>query len=238
MARRPSKRLPKPPLLQRLRGNFFTGLVVVLPIFLTVYLLWATIGFIDAKVVPLVPARYNPENIFGRNIFGFGVVVFLIFTTLVGSLTKGFFGHRLLNAGEGLVERMPVVRSIYNALKQIIETMLSQSGTTFQQACLIEYPRKGLWSLAFISTTAKGEIPVRLGEPDLLSVFVPTTPNPTSGFLLFAPRSEVVMIDMTIEEAAKLVISAGLVTPPPPQPQPPATTSARGPGRRVAKIAT
>ncbi len=235
MARRPVKRLPKPSLAQRLRGNFLTGLVVVLPVFLTFYLLWVTIGFIDAKVVPLIPARYNPENVFGRNIFGFGLVVFLVFTTLIGSVTKGFFGRRILQAGEGLVERMPVVRSIYGGLKQIVETMLSQSGTSFQQACVIEYPRKGIWSVAFISTPTKGEIPGKVNEPDLVSVFVPTTPNPTSGFLLFVPRRDIVLIDMTIEEAAKLVISAGLVTPPPPSSAPAGT---RGGGRKVAKLAT
>lgn len=231
MARKPLKRLPKQTLVQRLRGNFFTGLVVVLPVFLTIYLLWAVIGLIDAKVVPLVPARYNPENVFGRNIFGFGLVVFLVFTTLIGALTKGFFGRRLLHAGERMVERMPVVRSIYNGLKQIVETMLSQSGTSFQQACMIEYPRKGLWSVAFVSTPTRGEIPVKLGEPDLVSVFIPTTPNPTSGFLLFVPRRDIVMIDMTIEEAAKLVISAGLVTPPMP-------AAAAGPRSEPQKVAT
>ena len=231
MARRPTKRLPKQTLLQRLRGNFLTGLVVVLPVFLTIYLLWAVIGLIDAKVVPLVPARYNPQNVFGRNIFGFGLLVFLVFTTTIGALAKGFFGRRILHAGERMVERMPVVRSVYNGLKQIVETMLSQSGTSFQQACMIEYPRKGLWSVAFISTQAKGEIPVKVGEPDLVSVFIPTTPNPTSGFLLFVPRRDIVLIDMTIEEAAKLVISAGLVSPPMPRPVAESDT------RKVAKIA-
>jgi uncharacterized membrane protein len=109
---------------------------------------------------------------------------------------------------------MPVVRSVYNGLKQIVETMLSKSGTSFKQACLIEYPRKGIWSIAFISTDARGEVPLKAGEPDLVSVFLPTTPNPTSGFLLFVPRRDVVVLDMTIEDAAKLVISAGLVSPP------------------------
>lgn len=235
MARKPRKRLPKLSLLQRLRGDFLTGLVVVLPIFLTIYLLWAVIGLIDAKVVPLVPARYNPENVFGRNVFGFGVMVFLIFTTMVGALTKGFFGRRLLHMGESLVERMPVVRSIYNGLKQIFETILSQTGTSFQQACLVEYPRKGLFAVAFISTDTRGEIPVKAGEPDMVSVFLPTTPNPTSGFLLFVPRRELIPLDMTIEEAAKLIVSAGLVGPPLPNP---AKANAAGNGRKLAKLAT
>ena len=233
MARKPVRRVrraPKPPLLQRLRGNFLTGLVVVLPRFLTGYLLWATIAFIDAKVVPLIPGSYNPENIFGRNIFGLGLLVFLAFTTLVGALTKGIVGRQILQTGERLVERTPIVRSLYNGLKQIVETIFSQSATSFKQACLVEYPRKGIWSVVFVSTPAKGELPVKAGEPDLVSVFLPTTPNPTSGFLLYVPRRDLVPLDMTIEEAAKLIISAGLVSPPS---APPAAA-----GAKVAKLAT
>lgn len=236
MARRPSPRgtrIPRPTVLQRMRGDFLTGLVVVLPVFLTFYLVWATIGLIDSRVVPLIPARYNPENVFGRNIFGFGLLVFLVFTTLIGALTKGLFGRQVILWGESLVERMPIVRSVYNGLKQIVETMLSQSGTSFQEACLIEYPRRGLWAVAFISTATKGEIPTKAGEPDLVSVFLPTTPNPTSGFLLFVPRRDVVPLAMTIEEAAKLVISAGLVSPA----EAPGASAATGP-RKVATLAT
>ncbi len=216
MARKPTTRLrraPRPTLLQVLRGNFLTGLVIVLPTFLTVYVVYVLVGIVDARVIPLIPAQYNPQNVFGRNIFGFGLVIFVAFTILVGALAKGLIGARLIHYGEGLVDRMPVVRSIYNALKQIVETMLSQSSTSFQQACLVEYPRKGLWAVAFVSTEARGEIPGRTGEPELLSVFLPTTPNPTSGFLLYVPRRDVIPLDMSIEEAAKLIISAGLVTP-------------------------
>jgi uncharacterized membrane protein len=232
MAQKPirrSRRVPKPPLLQRLRGDFLTGLVVVLPMFLTGYLLWATIAFIDAKVVPLIPGRYNPENIFGRNIFGLGLLVFLVFTTLVGALTKGIVGRQILQTGERLVERTPIVRSLYNGLKQIVETIFSQSATSFKQACLVEYPRKGIWSVVFVSTEARGEIPGKVGEPDLVSVFLPTTPNPTSGYLLYVPRRDLIPLDMTIEDAAKLIISAGLVAPP----VPPANGT-----RKVAKLAT
>jgi uncharacterized membrane protein len=233
MASKPTRRktrAPRTPLLQRLRGDFLTGLVVVLPMFLTVYLVWSAIGFVDSRVVPLIPRAYNPENIFGRNIFGLGVLVFLVFTTLVGALTKGLVGRQIVLFGERLVERTPVVRSIYNGLKQIVETIFSQSGTSFQHACLVEYPRRGLWAVAFVATDTRGEIPAKAGEPDLVSVFLPTTPNPTSGFLLFVPRRDVIPLDMTVEEAAKLVISAGLVTPP-------SATQADG-TRKVAKLAT
>ena len=232
MARKPVRRkarVANPSVFQRLRRDFLTGLAVVLPVFLTIYFVWAVIGFIDNKVVPLIPTRYDPENIFGRNIFGFGVIVFLVFTTLVGALTKGFFGRRILHFGEGIVERMPVVRSVYNGLKQIVETMLSQSNQSFQQACIIEYPRKGIWAVAFVSTPTGGEIPAKSGQDELLSLFLPTTPNPTSGFLLFVPREDVTMLDMSVEQAAKLVISAGLVNPN-------ELPTAAAPSRKPAKV--
>jgi uncharacterized membrane protein len=238
MARKPVKRArrtPRTPLVQRLRGNFLTGLVVVLPAFLTLYLLWVTISFVDARVTPLIPARYNPEDIFGRSIFGLGLLVFLAFTTLVGALTKGFIGRRVIHYGELVVERMPVVRSIYNALKQVMETVLSPSAGSFKQVCLIEYPHKGMWSLAFVSTEARGEVAERLEEvadDTILSVLMPTTPNPTNGFLFYVPRRDVILLDMSIEDAAKLIISAGLVQRPPPAPPPSA------PSRRPAKLAT
>ena len=201
-------------LLQRIRGNFFAGIVLVGPVVLTIYLAWAAITFIDQAVVPWVPQWMRPYADFGEDIPGFGVFVFLIFTTVVGWLTKNFFGRQIVRMVEGWVSRMPVIRSIYNALKQIAETILSQSQTSFKQACLIQYPREGLWAIAFVSTDTRGEIPGKATEPEMVSVFLPTTPNPTSGFLLFVPKRDVVLLDMTVEEAAKLVISAGLVVPP------------------------
>ncbi|MGG7565901.1 DUF502 domain-containing protein [Rhodovulum sp. DZ06] len=200
----------------RWRANFLTGLVIVAPVALTIYLIWTVIEFIDAKIVPWVPAVYNPSSYLGVNVPGFGVLVFLIFTAAVGTFTRNVFGRQLVLLGESWVDRMPLVSSLYAAFKQIIETVLSQSKTSFQKACLVEYPRKGIWAVAFVSTEAKGEVAARVdgdGEP-LMSVFLPTTPNPTSGFLLFVPARDVVELDMTVEEAAKLVISAGLVTPP------------------------
>ncbi len=208
------KKTVKPSILQRFRTNFLTGLVIVAPILLTIYLIWWIITLVDGLIVPWVPAIYNPSYYLGTDIPGFGVVVFLLFTGLVGALTKGLFGRQLLKFGESLVDRMPVVRSIYNAIKQIAETVLSQTNSSFQHACLVEYPRKGIWAIAFVSTETKGEVNVRTGDQTVLSVFLPTTPNPTSGFLLFVPKADVVLLDMTVEEAAKLVISAGLVTPP------------------------
>ncbi len=218
MARKPVRRAPRTSLLQRLRMNFLTGLVVVLPALLTIYVVWITIGFVDARVIPLIPSRYNPENVFGRNIFGLGLIVFVAFTALVGAMTKGFVGRRIIHYGELAVERMPVVRSIYNGLKQMMETMLSPTGSSFKQACLIQYPHKDMWSIAFVSTEARGEIGAKLAtvaDDAILTVLMPTTPNPTTGFLFYVPRREVIMLDMPIEDAAKLIISAGLVQPPP-----------------------
>jgi len=148
------------------------------------------------------------------NVKGYGVSVFLIYTIFVGSLAKGFLGRAILSRAERLVDRMPVVRSIYNGLKQIAETILSQSNSSFERACLVEYPRKGIWAVAFVSTGTKGEVLEKLpGNEPYLSIFLPTTPNPTSGFLLFVPKKDVILLDMDIESAAKLVISAGLVNP-------------------------
>lgn len=220
MARKPREKLgviPRPPrrsFLQRLRGNFLAGIVLVGPVALTIYLAWTAITVIDAAIVPWVPSVYNPGTYLGSDVPGFGVIVFLLFTAIVGWLTKNLFGRQLVRLAEGWVSRMPVIRTIYNALKQIAETILSQSKTSFRKACLIEYPRKGLWAVAFVSTDTRGEIPARAGAPEMISVFLPTTPNPTSGFLLFVPRADVVILDMSVEDAAKLVISAGLVTPP------------------------
>lgn len=203
----------KPGFWQSARANFLTGVIVVVPIALTLYLTWAFITFVDAKVVPLVPAPYNPRTYIDADIPGFGLVIFFVFTTVVGYFAKRVFGKQLIRLGESIVSRMPVVRSVYHAVKQIVETVLSQSKSSFRQACLVEYPRRGVWAIAFIATDTKGEIADR-SETDMVSVFLPTTPNPTSGFLLFVPKEDVIPLDMTLEEAAKLVISAGLVVPP------------------------
>ena len=220
------KRRNKPGLFARLRSNFIAGLIIVAPIGLTVWLIWTVVGWVDSWVWPFVPNAYQPEELVNRilglegaeriavNVRGIGVVIFLIFTVIVGWIGKGLIGRSFLGIGERLVDRTPVVRSIYNAVKQIAETVFSQRDTSFAKACLVEYPRKGIWAIAFISINAKGEIDAKLtdGEP-IVTVFLPTTPNPTSGFLLFLPLRDVKPLDMTVEDAAKQIISAGLVYP-------------------------
>ena len=215
----------KPGIFARLRGNFLAGLIIVAPIGLTFYFIWTIVGWVDGWVWPFIPQDYHPEALINRffgnpedpiniNVRGVGVVIFLIFTVLVGWIGKGLMGRSLLRFGERLVERMPVVRSIYNGVKQIAETVFSQRDTSFDKACLVEYPRRGIWAIAFISINAKGEVYTKLSNgEEFATVFLPTTPNPTSGFLLFLPRSDVKELDMSVEDAAKLVISAGLVYP-------------------------
>jgi len=216
-----------------LRTSFLTGIVVIAPIGLTLWLIWTVINWIDSWVLPFIPAAYRPSNYFGLDMPGIGVVIFLVFAVLVGWLAKGLIGRSLIGWGEKIVDRMPVVRSIYNGLKQIAETVFAQTETSFDRACLVEYPRKGIWAVAFISTNAKGEVARSLDSMGpIVSVFLPTTPNPTSGFLLFVPRADVIPLDMKVEDAAKLVISAGLVYPNSKIPPVPAAAQPPVPGER------
>lgn len=210
---------PKRGLFASLRASFLTGLVVITPIGVTIWLIWALTGWIDSWVLPLIPGPYNPVTLireytgFEVNIRGLGVATFILFTLLVGWIAKGLIGRSLIVWAESLVLSIPLIKSLYSGLKQIVETVLAQGQQNFDKACLVEYPRKGIWAIAFISTNAKGEIARRHGEEEMVSIFLPTTPNPTSGFLLFVPKKDVTVLDMGVEDAAKLIISAGLVYP-------------------------
>ncbi|MAN64105.1 MAG: hypothetical protein CMI60_19395 [Parvibaculum sp.] len=199
----------------RLRTYFLTGLAVAAPIWITIYLLRWFVEFIDTYVVGFFPDQYQPDQLLPFTVPGIGVIIGLVGLTFLGALTANFLGRRILAFGERLVDRMPIVRNIYNALKQIFETVISQSGTSFRDVGLIEYPRRGLYALVFVTTQTKGEVLEKASTDDeMVSVFLPTTPNPTSGFLLFVPKADITILDMSVEEAAKLVISAGLVEPP------------------------
>ena len=199
----------------RLRNYFLTGLIIVGPVGITLYAIWWFINLIDAWVKPWVPQVYLPETYLPFTVPGVGLIFSIAMLIVVGALTANLFGRTIVSYGEIIVGRMPVVRGVYRALKQIFETVLSQSNNTFQQVGLLEYPRRGLYAIVFVSTPARGEIDDKVlkGEP-VLSVFLPTTPNPTSGYLLFVAEKDVTFLDMTVEEGAKLVISAGLVVPP------------------------
>lgn len=204
----------RPGAATRLRNYFLTGLVITGPIGITLWLTWTFIKWVDGWVKPFVPKVYNPETYLPFPVPGFGLIVAIFVLTIVGFLAANFLGRSLLSVGENIVGRMPLVRNIYSGLKQIFETVLDERGNSFTKAALIEYPRRGLWAIVFISTDTKGEVAKKLkDEAETVSVFLPTTPNPTSGFLLFVPREDVVELNMGVEDAAKLVISAGLVSP-------------------------
>lgn len=201
-------------LLNRLRNYLLTGIIVAAPLTITVLLTASFVNWVDGWVKPWIPPFWNPENYVPFPVPGTGVVVALLALTALGFLTANIFGRTVIRLGESILNRMPLIRNLYSALKQIFETALSERSRTFRRAGLIEYPRRGLWAVVFIATDAKGEVSHRLPDDDeAISVFLPTTPNPTSGFLLFVPRRDVMVLDMSVEDAAKLVISAGLITP-------------------------
>lgn len=212
-ANEPKRRDLHTGIMGRLRAYFLAGVLVTAPISITIYIAWLIISFIDAAVNPLIPERYNPETYLPFALPGLGLVILLVVLTLIGALTAGFVGRSIIRVYDTLLARMPVIRSIYSALKQIIETILAQQSAAFRQAVLVEYPRPGLWAIAFITGRTEGEVQ-NLTAQEMINVFLPTTPNPTSGFLLFVPKSDLVPLSMSVEEALKMVISGGIVTPP------------------------
>ena len=203
-------------LLARLRTYFLTGIVVSAPVGITIWLIWLFVAFVDDTVVPLIPDAYNPSDVIGVSVPGIGVIVVLLVVTIIGFLVTNFFGRFMIKLGENLVSRVPVVRTIYGVLKQIFDAVLAQSEGAFREVILIEYPRKGIWVLGFVTSNTQGEIR-RVMADEMVNVFLPTTPNPTSGFLLFVPRKDCITLNMTVEEGVKLVISGGIVSPPDPE---------------------
>lgn len=201
--------------MSRLRTYFLTGFIIAAPLLITIYLIWTIIEWVDSWVIPYIPAVYNPDTYLPIHVPGFGLIAAAFLLTVIGFLAANFIGRSIVHWGEGLLDRMPVVRNLYKGLKQIFETVLSDTSASFKEVALIEYPRKGLWAMVFIATKTKGEVDDKLlaKDEDTMSVFLPTTPNPTSGFLLFVPKEELIVLDMSVEEAAKLIISAGLVAP-------------------------
>ena len=203
--------------LSRVRNYFLTGIIVTAPIAITFAVAMWVINWIDSKVVPLIPSSYNPQEILqqhtGFHIPGIGLLVVFIGLTLIGFLAAGLLGRFVVRVGENLLNRMPIIRSVYGALKQIFETVLRSSSRSFREVALIEYPRRGIWAIGFITTKTTGEVRSQIKE-EVVNVFLPTTPNPTSGFLLFVPRKDLIILDMSVEEAIKMIVSAGIVTPP------------------------
>jgi len=196
-------------LFARLRANLLAGLLVASPISLTVYIVWGTISFVDSTIAGLFPPSWGQA---AHVVPGFGVVVALVGLTLVGALTANLAGRLVLRASETLLSRMPVIRSLYSAIKQVVHTVLAQKANAFREVVLIEYPRPGLWTAAFITGTPAAEI-ARGFDEEMVNVFVPTTPNPTSGFLLFVPRRSIRPLAMSVEDGLKMVVSTGILTP-------------------------
>ena len=198
-----------------LRNYFLTGLIVAGPVAITLYLTWSFVKWVDGWVKPFIPVTYLPETYLPFPIPGFGLIVAIFGLTLVGFFTANLVGRSLVRVGEDILDRMPVVRGIYKALKQVFSTVFSQSGTSFRKAGLVEFP-EGAWSVVFISAEPSPPIETLLpGGPkkDWVSVFMPCAPNPTTGFFFFLPRSKVIELSISIEDATKLVVSAGLIQP-------------------------
>ena len=198
--------------LSKIRSYFLTGVIVTAPVGLTFYVAFLFIGFIDGKVREIIPIKYHYDSLLPFDIPGIGLVIVFLLLTFVGFLTAGLVGRFVIRLGEKIIARLPIIRSIYGALKQIFESILNSSSKSFREVVLIEYPRKGIWAIGFITGNTKGEVKSIRSE-EMVNVFLPTTPNPTSGFLLFVPKKDVTILDMSIEEGIKMVISGGIVTP-------------------------
>lgn len=208
----PERRSKGGGILGRLRGHMIAGILVTAPVAITLYLALLFLGFVDSQVTPLIPSEYNPNTYLPFGIPGLGLVIVLLFLTIIGWLARGIVGRFILQQGEVLLGRMPIIRSVYGAIKQIVETVVSQQSEAFRQVVLFEYPRRGCWAMGFVTGKTQGEVQ-NVTSDEVVNVFLPTSPNPTSGYLLFVPRRDLVELSMTVEEGIKMVISGGIVTP-------------------------
>ena len=198
----------------RIRTYFLTGLIVAGPVAITIYLTWSFVTWVDGLVRPLFPAALRPETYLPVEIPGLGLIFAFIALTLLGFFTANFVGRKLVELGENLLGRMPVIRPIYRGLKQVFETLFSKSASTFRKVGLVEFPAPGMWSLVFLSTPPGADITARLPSQDEhVSVFMPCTPNPTTGFFFYVPRRDVIELEIPVEEAAKLIMTAGMIQP-------------------------
>lgn len=199
-------------LMSKLKAYFFTGILVTAPVIITFFMVYKLIVIIDTSIKSLLPDTIKPGTFFWVNIPGIGLVVLVLGLVVIGMFTTGYIGNLFFKLGEYIVFKMPFISSVYSLLKQVFETFFSGKKQSFNQVVLLEYPRKGIWILGFVSAKTTGETADKLQE-NLLNVFIPTTPNPTSGFLIFVPESDVIKLDMSVEEGLKFVISCGIVTP-------------------------
>ena len=200
-------------LVGRLRTYFLTGLILVAPAYITISLTWWFINWVDDLVRPFIPIAYQPETYLPVKIPGTGLIIAFVTLTLFGFLTANFVGRKLVELGENILNRMPVIRPIYNSLKQIFQTLFAKGGSSFRRVGLIEFPSPGMWSLVFLSNPASPEIATRLPDTEHVAAFMPCTPNPTTGFFFYVARRDVIDLDITVEAAMTLLMSAGMVQP-------------------------
>jgi len=200
-------------LISRLRNYFLTGLILVGPLYITISLTWWFINWVDDLVRPFIPVTYRPETYLPVKIPGTGLILALVALTLLGFLTANFVGRKLVEAGEEILNRMPVVRPIYKSLKQIFATLFAKTGSSFRRVGLVEFPSPGMWSLVFLSNPASADIAARLPDTEHVAAFMPCTPNPTTGFFFYVPRRDIIDLDITVESAMTLLMSAGMAQP-------------------------
>jgi uncharacterized membrane protein len=200
-------------LIGRLRTYFLTGLILVGPAYITISLTWWFINWVDDLVRPFIPLAFQPTTYLPVKIPGTGLIIALSALTLLGFLTANFIGRKLVEIGENILNRMPVVRPIYKSLKQIFETLFAKGGSSFRRVGLVEFPAPGMWSLVFLSNSASPDIAARLPDIEHVAAFMPCTPNPTTGFFFYVPRRDIVDLDITVEAAMTLLMSAGMVQP-------------------------
>ncbi|MET4384598.1 putative membrane protein [Bradyrhizobium sp. F1.4.3] len=205
---------PHTGLIGRFRNYFLTGLIVTGPIAITLYLVWWFVTWVDGVVRPFVPLAYRPETYMPYVVPGWGLIVAVFALTLLGFLTANLIGRTLVDLGETFVGRIPAVRAIYRGLKQVFETLFSGKGSSFRKVGLVEFPSPGMWSIVLISQSPNEDIARSLpGQEDHVSVFLPCSPNPTTGFFFYVPKSKIIEVDMSTEDAATLIMSAGVVQP-------------------------
>jgi len=200
-------------LIGRIRNYFLTGLILVGPVYITLNLTWWFINWVDELVRPLIPITYRPETYLPIKVPGTGLIIAFLAITMLGFLTANLVGRKLVELGENVLNRMPVVRPVYKSLKQIFETLFSKSGSSFRRVALVEFPSPGMWSLVFLSQSASPDIAARLPDTEHVAAFMPCTPNPTTGFFFYVPRRDLIELDITVEQAMTLLMSAGMVQP-------------------------
>lgn len=194
-----------------MRKYFITGLLILVPLAITLWVLHAIISTMDQSLL-LLPAQWRPEQLVGFQILGIGTILTLLIIFVTGLLAQNFIGNYVLEAWEALLKRIPIVNSIYSSVKQVSDTLFSSSGNAFRKAVLVEYPRQGSWTIAFLTGIPGGDVANHL-KGDYVSIYVPTTPNPTSGFFLMVPKADTIELDMSVDAALKYIVSMGVVAP-------------------------